>query len=137
MLWARVSVKTKRVIRFYGKFSMKSACRSTKRYVFMLTQLGNDELKGMFRMGWVMDYPSIENYLAPIYGKGAGSNYYGYDNADFQKKMREAGAAETPEEANKLYQEAEGMIAKEFTTIPTWYDDPQATMKILLMSRIC
>ena len=22
-------------------------------------------------------------------------------------------------------------------TIPTWYDDPQATMKILLMSRIC
>ena len=87
----------------------------------MLTQLGNDELKGMFRMGWVMDYPSIENYLAPIYGKGAGSNYYAYDNADFQKKMREAGAAETPEEANKLYQEAEGMIAKEFTTIPTWY----------------
>lgn len=87
----------------------------------MLTKLGEDELKGMFRMGWVMDYPSIENYLAPIYGKGAGSNYYGYDNADFQAKMKEAGAAETPEEANKLYQEAEGMIAKEFTTIPTWY----------------
>lgn len=34
-------MKTKRVIRFYGKSSMKLACRSTKRYVFMLTQLGN------------------------------------------------------------------------------------------------
>ena len=34
---------------------------------------------------------------------------------------REAGAAETPEEANKLYQEAEGIVAEEFTTIPTWY----------------
>ena len=87
----------------------------------MLTKLGEDELKGMFRMGWVMDYPSIENYLAPIYGKGASSNYYNYANDDFQKTMREAGAAETPEEANKLYQEAEGLIAEEFTTIPTWY----------------
>lgn len=87
----------------------------------MLTKLGNDELKGMFRMGWVMDYPSIENYLAPIYGATASSNYYGYNNDEFQKTMREAGAAKTPEEANKLYQEAEGLIAEEFTTIPTWY----------------
>ncbi|MGO1165591.1 MAG: ABC transporter substrate-binding protein, partial [Janibacter sp.] len=57
----------------------------------------------------------------PIYGKNAGSNYYDYDNKAFQKKMREAGAADTPEKANKLYQEAEGLIAKEFTTIPLWY----------------
>lgn len=90
-------------------------------FATMLTKLEKRELKGMFRMGWVMDYPSIENYLAPIYGKGAASNYYDYDNKDFQSKMREAAAAETPEEANKLYQEAEGMIAEEFTTIPTWY----------------
>lgn len=93
----------------------------TVDFATMLTKLGENELKGMFRMGWVMDYPSIENYLAPIYGKGASSNYYNYANDDFQKTMREAGAAETPEEANKLYQEAEGLIAEEFTTIPTWY----------------
>ena len=86
-----------------------------------LTKLGNEELKGLFRMGWVMDYPSIENYLAPIYGKNAGSNYYGYDSEEFAKKMDEAAAAESPEEANTLYQEAEGLIAEEFTTIPTWY----------------
>ena len=29
------------------------------------------ELKGMFRSGWQMDYPSIENFLTPIYAKGA------------------------------------------------------------------
>ncbi|WP_242612770.1 peptide ABC transporter substrate-binding protein [Janibacter limosus] len=87
----------------------------------ILTKLGKDEVKGLFRMGWVMDYPSIENYLSPIYGATASSNYYGYDNAEFQKTMSEAGAAETPEEANKLYQQAEGLIAKEFTTIPLWY----------------
>lgn len=90
-------------------------------FATMLTKLEERELKGLYRMGWVMDYPSIENYLAPIYGKNAGSNYQDFDSPEFQKKMREAGAAESPEEANKLYQEAEGIVAEEFTTIPTWY----------------
>ena len=30
-----------------------------------------NELKGIFRSGWQMDYPSIENFLTPIYAKGA------------------------------------------------------------------
>ena len=30
-------------------------------------------MKGMFRTGWQMDYPSIENFLAPIYKTGASS----------------------------------------------------------------
>ena len=28
-------------------------------------QVGDRKLKGMFRTGWQMDYPSIENFLAP------------------------------------------------------------------------
>ena len=49
----------------------------------------------MFRTGWQMDYPSIENFLAPIYGKGADSNYSEYDNPDFDAKLAEAAAADT------------------------------------------
>ena len=90
-------------------------------FATMLTALEEREVKGLYRMGWVMDYPSIENYLAPIYGKGAASNYSDFDSPEFQAKMAEAAAAETPEEANTLYQEAEGIVAEEFTTIPTWY----------------
>lgn len=90
-------------------------------FATMLTALGEREVKGLYRMGWVMDYPSIENYLAPIYGKGASSNYSDFDSPEFQAKMAEAAAAETTEEANTLYQEAEGIVAEDFTTIPTWY----------------
>ena len=68
-----------------------------------------------------MDYPSIENFLAPLYGTGAGSNDTGYSNKVFDDKLAEAAAAPTTEEANKLYQEAEGIIAKDFPTIPQWY----------------
>ena len=93
----------------------------TVDFATMLTALGEREVKGLYRMGWVMDYPSIENYLAPIYGKGASSNYSDFDSPEFQAKMAEAAAAETTEEANTLYQEAEAIVAEDFTTIPTWY----------------
>ena len=84
-------------------------------------QIGKRELKGLYRSGWVMDYPSIENFLAPIYGTGSSSNDTGYSNKAFDDKLDEAAAAATPDEANVLYQEAEGIIAKDFPTIPQWY----------------
>ena len=34
-----------------------------------------NEIKGIFRSSWQMDYPSIENFLVPIYAKGADSNW--------------------------------------------------------------
>ena len=33
-------------------------------------QITNREMKGIFRTGWQMDYPSIENFLVPIYATG-------------------------------------------------------------------
>ncbi len=84
-------------------------------------QLNKKELKGMFRTGWQMDYPSIENFLAPIYAKGASSNDSRYDNPAFDAKLKEAAAAPTEDEANKLYQEAEQMVIKDMPAIPAWY----------------
>src|SRR5699024_8220519 len=63
-----------------------------------------DELKGIFRSGWQMDYPSIENFLTPIYVKGADSNWSKYDNPEFQKVLNEAAAQDTGEAANAKYQ---------------------------------
>ena len=83
-------------------------------------QIGKRELKGIFRSGWVMDYPSIENFLAPIYGTGAGSNDTGYSNKEFDAKLAEAASASTTEEANVLYQEAEAILAEDFPTMPMW-----------------
>ena len=80
-----------------------------------LTALSNGEMKGMWRLGWQMDYPSIENFLAPLYAKGADSNYYGpYDNPEFVKKLAEAAAADYLDEAYTLTQEAESIIAQEW-----------------------
>ena len=93
----------------------------TVDFATMLTELGENELKGLWRMGWVMDYPSIENYLAPIFSKGAASNYYQYDNPKFQEKLSAAASAADAEEANKLYQEAHQILLDDMTAIPLWY----------------
>ncbi|WP_425309927.1 ABC transporter substrate-binding protein [Ammonicoccus fulvus] len=84
-------------------------------------QIDAGELKGMFRTGWQMDYPSIENFLGPIYTTGADSNWSKYDNPAFNAKLAEAAAAGTDDEANKLYQEAEAMLGQDLPTTPLWY----------------
>jgi oligopeptide transport system substrate-binding protein len=84
-------------------------------------QITNREMKGFFRTGWQMDYPTIENFLGPIYATGAGSNDGDYSNPDFDAKLAEASQAPTPEEAIPLYQEAEAMLAEDLPALPLWY----------------
>jgi oligopeptide transport system substrate-binding protein len=88
-------------------------------------QITNREMKGMFRTGWQMDYPSMENFLGPIYASAAccgnGSNDGDYKNPEFDAKLAEASEAATPEEAITLYQEAEAMLAEDLPAIPLWY----------------
>jgi oligopeptide transport system substrate-binding protein len=87
-----------------------------------LTDLGDGSLEGLWRLGWVMDYPSIENFLTPIYAKGADSNYFGpYDNPEFEKLITEAAAAPSLDEANAKYQAAEKVIAEDMVSIPMYY----------------
>ena len=76
------------------------------------------EYKGMFRSGWQMDYPSIENYLTPIYAKGADSNWSKFDSPEFEALLVKAAAAPAGAEANALYQEAERVLAAGFPTAP-------------------
>ena len=65
---------------------------------FATFQKGIDagDYKGMMRSAWQMDYPSIENFLAPIYTKGADSNWAKYDSPEFQSLLTQAAAAATP-----------------------------------------
>jgi oligopeptide transport system substrate-binding protein len=92
----------------------------TPDFATIRNQIVKRELKGLFRAGWQMDYPSIENFLSPIYGTGGGSNDTSYSNPKFDAKLAEAAAAPTLDQANKLYQEAEAMLAVDFPSMPMW-----------------
>jgi oligopeptide transport system substrate-binding protein len=84
-------------------------------------QIDAREIKGIHRAAWQMDYPSIENFLAPLYAKNADSNWPRYDSPEFNQLLTQAAAAPTTEEANALYQQAEALLAEDFPTAPLWY----------------
>jgi oligopeptide transport system substrate-binding protein len=91
-----------------------------------LNKLDNDEVKGVFRNAWQMDYPSIENFLAPIYGSSASSNYARYKSTKFDGELAQAAAAPSADQANALYQQAEATLAADFPTAPLWNRSFQA-----------
>jgi oligopeptide transport system substrate-binding protein len=73
---------------------------------------------GLFRLGWIMDYPSMESYLGPLYTTSGSSNYYGYSNPEFDNLVKEGSAAATPEESIRKYQQAEDILARDLPVIP-------------------
>jgi oligopeptide transport system substrate-binding protein len=79
------------------------------------------KMKGMFRTGWQMDYPSIENFLAPLYKTNASSNDGLYSNPEFDKLIDQAAAETDPAKATSDYQQAEALLANDMPAIPLWY----------------
>ena len=80
----------------------------------------------MFRAGWQMDYPSIENFLVPLYTTKASSNDTDFTDKQFDDLTKQAAAAGTVDEANSLYQQAEARLALNMTSIPLWYSQEQS-----------
>lgn len=78
------------------------------------------KMTSIFRTGWQMDYPAIENFLAPLYATGAGSNDGDYSNPAFDALLKKA-AGQPTEESYVTYQEAEALLAQDMSIIPTWY----------------
>ena len=84
------------------------------------TLITDRKMKGMFRTGWQMDYPSIENFLAPLYGT-APARMTATTLGQVRPLIKEAAAAPEAAAANAKYQEAEAVLGEDFPTIPMWY----------------
>ncbi|GAB3125993.1 ABC transporter substrate-binding protein [Streptomyces calidiresistens] len=81
------------------------------------------EMTGMFRTGWQMDYPLIQNFLQPIFYSTGSSNDSGYDNPDFDELVDRANRADDEEEAVDLFREAEELLVEDLPAIPLWYQN--------------
>lgn len=83
----------------------------------------NQEISGLFRAGWQADYPSLTNFLAPIYSTGAGSNDAFYSNPEFDDLMRQINASESVDEANQLVTQAQAILFEDLPGIPLWVEN--------------
>lgn len=87
------------------------------------TEVTNRTITGAFRTGWQADYPGKYNFLAPLYGTGAGSNDTDYSNADFDALLTKSASAPSVEESNKLLDQAQEILFKDLPVVPLWYSN--------------
>ncbi len=73
---------------------------------------------GLYRTGWMSDYPSMRNYLVPNFATGGESNETNYSNEEVDRLFTEADHAVTVDEALHLYGQAEAILLDELPAIP-------------------
>ncbi|MDN0195538.1 ABC transporter substrate-binding protein [Streptomyces sp. S.PNR 29] len=81
----------------------------------------NQEVKSMYRSGWVLDYPFNANFLRDLFGTNSSGNQSGFSNKTIDDLIKKADGAKTIEESQSLYQQLEKELPKYMPSIPLWY----------------
>lgn len=102
---------------------IKAAGEPKPTFAELLDQEDNDAMTGAFRSGWQADYPSLFNFLAPLYQTGAGSNYGRYTSDEFDTLLKEGAAATSVDDANAKFQEAQEVLLVDLPVVPLWYSN--------------
>ncbi|WP_144209833.1 peptide ABC transporter substrate-binding protein [Mycobacterium tilburgii] len=85
------------------------------------TQITNRTIDTAFRAGWIGDYPSMIEFLAPLYATGAGSNDVGYSSREFDAALAAAEAAPDLHQADVLVNVAQRILLHDMPAVPLWY----------------
>ncbi|MGD1280751.1 ABC transporter substrate-binding protein [Mycobacterium seoulense] len=85
------------------------------------TQITNHTIDTAFRAGWIGDYPSMIEFLAPLYATGAGSNDVGYSSREFDAGLAVAEAAPDLRQADVRVNEAQRILLRDMPAVPLWY----------------
>ncbi|MCA2263605.1 peptide ABC transporter substrate-binding protein [Mycobacterium marseillense] len=84
------------------------------------TQITSRTIATAFRAGWQGDYPSMIEFLAPLFATGAGSNDVGYSSQEFDAALATAEAAPDMAQATKLSNDAQRILFHDMPVVPLW-----------------
>ncbi|MGC2998091.1 peptide ABC transporter substrate-binding protein [Streptomyces sp. G35A] len=79
------------------------------------------EVKSMYRGGWVQDYPLNVNFMRDLYGSKADGNTSGFADKEIDALFKQGDNAADLDSAIKSYQEAEKAMFEKMPAIPLWY----------------
>lgn len=106
----------------FRKIGLSYRLRGNLQFNEFLSKRDAKEMDGPFRMAWVMDYPSVENFLAPQYATAAmapaGSNTVFYSNRAFDDALAAGDRAPTIEAAGTAYGKAEQILVNDLPATP-------------------
>lgn len=78
------------------------------------------KLDGLRFSGWGHDYPSIEDYLTPMFKSNGDANFAGYNNPALDALLAKGDAEPDQEKAIKIYQQAEDIALEDMPLIPLY-----------------
>ena len=83
------------------------------------------EVDGPFRLGWLWDLPSAENFLTPLFRSDSDDNYTGYNNPEFDAAIDEFKGAPTEEEGYPALKTAQDQLATDMPVAPMFFNKEQ------------
>ena len=83
-----------------------------------------------FRSGWMLDYPSAEDYMTPLYASasadGHGSNDGDYKNPEFDAALANALSQTDVAKRTEALRTAQEILMQDLPSIPLWCDNVAA-----------
>ncbi|BCW07354.1 ABC transporter substrate-binding protein [Arthrobacter sp. NtRootA1] len=106
---------------FKNNLGIQAEIQPFAKFAEVLDLRKSQSLPGLTRSGWQGDYPSLYNFLGPVWATNASSNYEKYSNPEFDKLLKEGLAAKTPEDANTKFNKAQEILFQDLPGLPLWY----------------
>jgi oligopeptide transport system substrate-binding protein len=85
------------------------------------TQITSRTIGTAFRAGWQGDFPSMLEFLEPLFVTGAGADDVGYSNPRFDAAMAAAEAAPDLPQSYQLANDAQRILLQDMPVVPLWY----------------
>ncbi|MCO4235948.1 peptide ABC transporter substrate-binding protein [Pseudarthrobacter raffinosi] len=105
---------------FKNNLGIQAEIQPFAKFAEVLNLRKSQSLPGLSRAGWQGDYPSLYNFLGPVWATGASSNYEKYSNPEFDKLLQEGLAAKTTDEANGKFNQAQEILFEDLPGLPLW-----------------
>lgn len=76
-----------------------------------------------YRLGWIADYPSMDNFLYPLFhsSEKGNNNMSFYENPEVDKLLEEARKETNEEKRHELYAKAEKKVLEDAVIIPIYF----------------
>ena len=114
----------------FRKIGLTYKLRGNLQFNEFLSKRDAKEMTGPFRLAWVMDYPSVENFLTPQFATSAiapaGSNTTFYSNPVFDAALAAGNRAPTIDAASAAYGKAEDILVGDLPAAPLFCGMAQA-----------
>jgi oligopeptide transport system substrate-binding protein len=79
------------------------------------------QVKSMYRSGWVLDFPMNANFIRDLYGSKSDGNQSGFSNKKIDADIAAADTASSLADSEKKYQDIEKELVNYMPSIPLWY----------------